>query len=174
MLKVLKGETKEEDESDDSEAAYREYLKKQKEERAARYAESRVIRKERKKWKGKEIKLPKWKFICKKLLENGQKCGKQQYYLRRLENVNFYSCAMAATERDMDFLLKLRKLLSRETSKSIKYLSAENAMKKKEKLSIKTLIKMEQVCAILAQAKQRNNLRAKAKVAALINNKKKK
>ena len=44
---------------------------------------------------------------------------------------NFYSCAMAATVRDMDFLLKLRKLKRKETSSSIKYLSAENAMKKK-------------------------------------------
>ncbi len=76
---------------------------------------------------------------------------------------------MAATERDMDFLLKLRKLLRRETSRSIKNLSAENAMKKKEKLSIKTLIKMEQVCVILAQAKQRNNLNAKVKDAKNIN-----
>ena len=79
--------------------------------------------------------------------------------------VNFYSCAMAATERDMDFLLKLSKLLRREKKRSIKYLSAENAMKKKEKLSIRTLIKMEQVCAILAQAKQRHNLNAKFKAA---------
>ena len=76
MQKGLKDESQVEDESDDSEA-YRKYLKKQKEERAARYHASRVIRKERKKWKGKEIKLPKGKFICKKLLENGQICGKE-------------------------------------------------------------------------------------------------
>ena len=57
--------------------------------------------------------------------------------------VNFYSCAMAATEKDMDFLLKLRKLKRRETSSSISYLSAENTMKKKEKLRIRTLIKMD-------------------------------
>ncbi len=82
--------------------------------------------------------------------------------------VNFYSGAMAATERDMDFLLKLSKLLRREKRRSIKYLSAENAMKKKEKLSIRTLIKMEQVCAVLAQAKQKNNLSVKAKAATLI------
>ncbi len=83
--------------------------------------------------------------------------------------VNFYSGAMAATERDMDFLLKISNLLRREINRQNKYINVLVAMKKNEKISIKTLKKMEQVCAILAQAKTRNSLNAKVKTAININ-----
>ena len=52
--------------------------------------------------------------------------------------VNFYSCAMAATERDKEFLLKLRKLKRKEISSSISYSSANNVPKKNLKAGTKT------------------------------------